>query len=200
MFLERGFDVDHSTLNRWVLAYAPLLEKRLRFFRKPHCGSIRIDETYVKIRGQWRYLYRAIDKHGNPVDFLLTAKRDLDAAKRFFRKMLKDQPLLAPDRIGTDGAKTFPAAIKACEEAGLLPQNPTRHVTKILQQGDWKRSFPGGAKHAESGLFPILRHSAANYQRLRGNALAPQRVRLCLWMDGARAEPFARNLLRTSIG
>jgi transposase-like protein len=135
MFLERGFDVDHSTLNRWVLAYAPLLEKRLRFFRKPHCGSIRIDETYVKIRGQWRYLYRAIDKHGNPVDFLLTAKRDLEAAKRFFRKMLKDQPLLAPDRIGTDGAKTFPAAIKAGEEAGLLPQNPTHHVTKILQQG-----------------------------------------------------------------
>jgi transposase-like protein len=84
MFLERGFEVDHSPLNRWVLAYAPLIEKRLRFFRKPHCGSIRIDATDVKIRGQWRYLYRAIDKHGNPVDFLLTAHRDLDAAKRFF--------------------------------------------------------------------------------------------------------------------
>jgi IS6 family transposase len=51
MFLERGFDVDHSTINRWVLAYAPLIEKRLRQFRRPHCGSIRIDETYVKIRG-----------------------------------------------------------------------------------------------------------------------------------------------------
>jgi transposase-like protein len=93
------------------LAYAPLIEKRLRFFRKPHCGSIRIDETYVKIRGHWRYLYRAIDKHGNPVDFLLTAKRDLQAAKRFFRKMLKDEPLLAPDRIGTDGAKHFPPSL-----------------------------------------------------------------------------------------
>ncbi len=90
MFLERGFEVDHSTINRWVLAYAPMIEKRLRQFRKPHCGSIRIDETYVKIRGQWKYLYRAIDKHGNPVDFLFTAKRDLSAAKRFFRKMLKD--------------------------------------------------------------------------------------------------------------
>lgn len=89
MFRERGFEVDHSTINRWVLAYAPVIEKRLRQFRRPHCGSVRIDETYVKIRGKWRYLYRAIDKHGNPVDFLLTAKRDLDAAKRFFRKMLK---------------------------------------------------------------------------------------------------------------
>ena len=56
LFLERGLEVDHSTLNRWVLAYAPLLERRLRAFRKPHCGSIRIDETYIKIRGQWRYL------------------------------------------------------------------------------------------------------------------------------------------------
>ena len=66
LFLERGLEVDHSTLNRWVLAYAPLIERRLRAFRKPHCGSIRVDETYIKIRGQWRYLYRAIDKHGTP--------------------------------------------------------------------------------------------------------------------------------------
>src|SRR5688572_5186143 len=58
LFRERGLAVDHSTLNRWVLAYAPLIERRLRAFRKPHCGSIRIDETYIKIRGQWRYLYR----------------------------------------------------------------------------------------------------------------------------------------------
>src|SRR4051812_47824187 len=95
LFLERGLGVDHSTLNRWVLAYAPLIEKRLRAFRKPHCGSIRVDETYIKVRGQWRYLYRAIDKHGTSVDFLLTARRDLDAAKRFFRKMLQEEPLLS---------------------------------------------------------------------------------------------------------
>src|SRR5215208_3965697 len=97
LFLERGLKVDHSTLNRWVLAYAPLIEHRLRTFRKPHCGSIRIDETYIKIRGQWRYLYRAIDKHGTPVDFLLTATRDRKAAKHFFPEILKDQPLLAPE-------------------------------------------------------------------------------------------------------
>src|SRR6187551_1095886 len=66
LFRERGLAVDHATLNRWVLAYAPLIERRLRAFRKPHCGSVRIDETYIKIRGQWRYLYRAIDKHGTP--------------------------------------------------------------------------------------------------------------------------------------
>ena len=94
MFLKRGFKVDHSTINRWVLTHAPLMEKRLRRFRRPHCGSVRIDETYVRIKGQWRYLYRSIDKHGNQLDFLRTAKRDLNAAKRFFRKMLQDAPLL----------------------------------------------------------------------------------------------------------
>jgi IS6 family transposase len=135
LFLERGVEVDHSTLNRWVLAYAPLIEKRLRQFRKPHCGSIRIDETYIKVRGEWRYLYRAVDKHGNPVDFLLTANRDLDAAKRFFRKMLADQPLLAPDRIDTDGASTYPHAIVAAKSDSLLPHAPLHYVTKHLQQG-----------------------------------------------------------------
>src|SRR3982750_2452988 len=135
LFLERGLEVDHSTLNRWVLAYAPLIERRLRTFRKPHCGSIRVDETYIKIRGQWRYLYRAIDKHGNPVDFLLTAKRDLEAAKRFFRKALKDQPLLSLDRIGTDGAGPYPPAIAEARKAGLLARTPLHYVTKHLQQG-----------------------------------------------------------------
>src|SRR4051812_24918396 len=128
LFRERGLAVDHATVNRWVLTYAPLIERRLRSFRKPHCGSIRIDETHIKIRGQWRYLYRAIDKHGTPVDFLLTAKR-------FFRKMLKDQPLLAPDRIGTDGTGPYPPAIAAARKEGLLPQDPLHYVTKHLQQG-----------------------------------------------------------------
>src|SRR4051812_15576725 len=135
LFLERGLEVDHSTLNRWVLAYAPLIEKRLRHFRKPHCGSVRIDETYIKIRGQWRYLYRAVDKHGTPVDFLLSARRDLDAAKRFFRKRLEGQPLRAPDRIGTDAAGPYPPAIAATHKAGLLARTPVHYVTKHLQQG-----------------------------------------------------------------
>src|SRR4051812_43288061 len=68
LFLERGLEVDHATLNRWALAYAPLIERRLRAFRKPLCGSVRTDEISVKVRGQWRYLYRALDKHGTPVD------------------------------------------------------------------------------------------------------------------------------------
>ncbi|GJD61757.1 IS6 family transposase ISMtsp2 [Methylobacterium frigidaeris] len=128
-------EVDHSTINPWVLSYAPAVERPLRQFRRPHCGSVRVDETYIKVRGQWRYLYRAIDKHGQAVDFLLTANRDLDGAKRFFRKLLVAEPLLAPDRIGTDGAGPYPPAIiESCKE-GLQPRTPIHHVTKHLQQG-----------------------------------------------------------------
>ncbi len=135
LLLERGLEVDHSTVNRWVLTYAPVIERRLRSFRKPYCGSIRVDETYVRIRGKWRYLYRAIDKRGEAVDFLLTAKRDLDAAKRFFRKALKEGPLLSPDRIGTVGAGIYPPALAAARKEGLLSQDPVHYVTKHLQQG-----------------------------------------------------------------
>eukprot|EP01035_Chromulina_nebulosa_P062574 gene62575-biopygen45590 len=130
MFQERGFKVDHSTINRWVLAHAPMIGKRLRQLRRPHCGSVRTDETYGRIGGKWRYLYRAIDKHGNPVDVLLTAKRALDAAKRFFRKMLKDHPLLSPNTLGADGANTFPSTTKSSVERGLLQPDPVHYGTK----------------------------------------------------------------------
>ena len=92
---ERGFTVDHSANNRWGHACAPMIEKRLRQFRRLHCGSARTDETYLNIGGKWHYLCLAIDKHRNPIDFLRMAKRDFGAAKRFFRKMLKDEPLLS---------------------------------------------------------------------------------------------------------
>ncbi len=77
----------------------------------------------------------AVDKHGEAVDFLLTARRDLEAAKRFFRKMLKNQLLLAPDQVGTDAAGPYPPAIVATRKAGLLPITPKHYVTKHLQQG-----------------------------------------------------------------
>ena len=84
-------------------------------------GRSEFDETYVKIRGKGRYVYRAIDKRGVPVDFLLTAKRDANAAKRFFRKMLKGQPLLALNKIGADAASVYPATISDAVNAGLIP-------------------------------------------------------------------------------
>ena len=148
---------------------APQIEKRLRQFRRPHCGSIRVDETYVKIRGKWRYLYRAVDKHGVPVDFLLTAKRDLDAAKRFFRKALKGQPLLAPKKIGTDGASVYPTAISDSVKAGLMPSNPTHRVSKHLQQGIESDHFHVKKNMPKIGGFrslPTARRTIAGFEAM----------------------------------
>jgi IS6 family transposase len=84
MMLERGLDVDHTTLYRWVQHYAPEMEKRRRWYWKPSMGySWRVDETYVKVKGEWTYLYRAIDNQGHTVDFYRSPMRNTQAAKRF---------------------------------------------------------------------------------------------------------------------
>lgn len=83
MMLERGVQVDHTTIYRWVQTYSPELDKRCRRHLKPTNDSWRVDETYVKVKGVWKYLYRAVDSAGNTLDFMLSAKRDTKAAKRF---------------------------------------------------------------------------------------------------------------------
>jgi putative transposase len=89
MMEEHGVEVDHATLNRWVLKYVPLLEREFRARKQPIGSSWRLDETYVKVKGSWKYLYRAVDKAGATVDFLLTVKRDRKAALRFLRKAMR---------------------------------------------------------------------------------------------------------------
>ena len=104
MMAERGLKVDHSTIARWVLAYAPKLEKRVKPQLKPTGDSWRVDETSIKVRGQWLYQYRAVDSVGNPLDFRLSARRDAQAAQAFFEKTLgaphtvAPRALLLPDR------------------------------------------------------------------------------------------------------
>ncbi len=82
MMRERGLEVDHVTVWRWVQCYAPEINKRIRPHLKLAGASYRIDETYVKVGKQWKYLYRALDKYGNTIEFMLSAKRDVSAAKR----------------------------------------------------------------------------------------------------------------------
>jgi len=86
---ERGVLVDHSSINRWAIRFLPLLEKVFRKHKCPVGGSWRMNETYIKIKGAWKYLYRAVDKQGQTVDFLLTEKRDKAAAMRFFEKAMR---------------------------------------------------------------------------------------------------------------
>jgi transposase-like protein len=83
---ERGVFVDHSSINLWTIRFLPLLEKVFRKYKRPVGESWRMDETYIKVKDVWKYLYRAVDKQGQTVDFLLTTKRDKTAAMRFFRK------------------------------------------------------------------------------------------------------------------
>ena len=106
---ERGVAVDHSTLNRWVIKYAPECEKQFRRRQHPVGRSWRVDETYVKIKGQWAYLYRAVDKNGQTVDFLLTPQRDKAAAEAFLRKAIRNQGL--PEKITIDQSGSTTAAI-----------------------------------------------------------------------------------------
>jgi putative transposase len=111
MMGERGVEVDHSTLNRWILKYVPLLEKEFAAHKRSVGSSWRLDETYVRVKGKWKYLYRAVDKTGATVDFLLTAKRDRKAALRFLRKASGRHGAPAKITIDKSGANT--AAIES---------------------------------------------------------------------------------------
>jgi putative transposase len=93
MMSERGVAVDHSTLNRWVIKYAPEIEKQIRRRQRAVGRSWRLDETYVKIKGEWTYRYRAVDKDRQTVDFLLTPQRDRAAALAFLQKAIRNQGL-----------------------------------------------------------------------------------------------------------
>jgi hypothetical protein len=99
MLLDRGVSVDHTTIFRWIQAYAAELEKRIRPHLRMSNGSWRVDETYVKVKGRWIYLYRAVDSRGQKIAFLLSAKRDAEAAKRFFRKALAQPHTVNPRTI-----------------------------------------------------------------------------------------------------
>ena len=101
---ERGISVDHATLNRWVVRYSPLIAKEAKKRKQPVAGSWRMDETYIKVKGQWIYLYRAIDKYGNTVDFMLSQQRDEAAATAFFKQAIDDNGLPSKVVIDKSGA------------------------------------------------------------------------------------------------
>ena len=134
MMQERGVEVDHSTLNRWVLKYVPLLDQQFRARKRPVGSSWRMDETYVRIKGTWKYLYRAVDKAGATVDFLLTAKRDRKAALRFLRKAMGQNG--APEKITIDKSGANTAAIESYNkdhEAGIEIRQ-VKYLNNIVEQ------------------------------------------------------------------
>jgi transposase-like protein len=117
MLLDHGVAVDHTIIFRWIQAYAVELEKRLRPHLRMSNGSWRVDETYVKVKGRWMYLYRAVDSRGQTINFLLSAKREADAAKRFFRKALGQPHTVNPRTITVDKNAAYPVLVPECDGA-----------------------------------------------------------------------------------
>ncbi|WP_143327192.1 IS6 family transposase [Paraburkholderia hospita] len=134
MMAERGIDVDHSSVHRWVIKLVPLFEKAFRKHKRPVGNSWRVDETYVKVRGQWKYLYRAVDKAGDTVDFLLRAHRDKVAARRYFEKAINRNG--EPETITVDKSGANLAALEALNADRPTPikVRQSKYLNNVVEQ------------------------------------------------------------------
>jgi transposase-like protein len=129
MMAERGISVDHATIHRWVIRYSPEGLERFNSRKRAVTGKWHIDETYIKVRGQWRSLYRAIDSNGDTVEFWFSDRRNRAAAKRFLSRALKRHG--RPERIVIDGSQTNREAILSCDTIDRLQDRSRRHLTPI---------------------------------------------------------------------
>jgi transposase-like protein len=163
MMAERGISVDHATIHRWIIRYSPELLERFNARKRAVTGRWHMDETCIKVRGRWRYLYRAIDSNGDTVEFWFSEQRDLTAAKCFLNKALKRHG--RPERIVIDGSQTNREAIRSCDTADRL-QN-----------------------RSQSDLKPIrIRQSAYLNNRIEQDHRAiKRRIRLMLGFKSARS-------------
>ncbi len=138
MMAERGVEVDHSTIMRWVHQYSPEIEKKVRRHLRPTNNSWRVDETYVKVKGEWKYFYRAVDSNGDTIDFVLSAKRDQEAANRFFKKALNSNHNQIPRVITVDKNPAYPPAIDKLKNDKILPINvgirQIKYLNNIIEQ------------------------------------------------------------------
>jgi putative transposase len=134
LMLERGVPVDHSTINRWVIKYSPQLEAAFHRRKRLVWVSWRMDETYIKVKGEWYYLYRAVDKTGQTIDFLLTEQRDERAAKRFLTKAIRRHGV--PETITIDGSAANEAAITSYnEEHGTaIGIRQVKYLNNVVEQ------------------------------------------------------------------
>ncbi|BEM41300.1 hypothetical protein SME10J_50270 (plasmid) [Serratia marcescens] len=186
MMAERGIIVDHSTLHRWVIRLVPLLDKAFRRHKRPVGRRWRMDETYIKIKGQWKYLYRAVvDTAGQTIDFLLAARRDTAAALRFFRKAIRHHGEPEVVTIDKSGANT--AALRALnankpeEESITVRQN--KYLNNLVEQDHRnikRRTRPmlgfnlfRRAQTLLAGIELVVMIRKGQYQHPHGDGLSP---------------------------
>ena len=139
ILVERGVTVDHATLNRWVVKFAPLIAARAQARKRPTVSSWRMDETYIKVKGRWTYLYRAVDRDGQTLDFMLSERRDLAAARRFFKRAIGSNG--APDRVVIDksganlaGLQAVNAILKFSGGGRTVEIRQVKYLNNILEQ------------------------------------------------------------------
>ena len=166
---ERGVSVDHSSINRWAIRFLPLIEKMARKHKRPVSGSWRMDETYIKVKGVWKYLYRAVDKQGKTVDFQLATKRDMAAAKRFFDKAMGANG--DPNKV--DGQERRPQGGHGCGQR--LPRRTDPGAPSEIPQ-QHRRAGPsrhqeGDQADAQLQIVSVCRLRARRY---RANAHDPE--------------------------
>jgi putative transposase len=132
----RGAVIDHSTLQRWIKRFVPLIDKQVRKRKKPVGLSWRMDETYIKLNGCWIYLYRAVDSLGNTIEFLLRKRRDKAAAKAFFRKAFKNNDI--PDKVNIDKSGSNKSALNNANDNLLENEKieiiQNKYLNNIMEQ------------------------------------------------------------------
>ena len=138
MMRERGLEVDHSTVFRWVQRHAPEINKRVRQHLKMSGTSYRVGETYIKVGKTCKYLYRAVDKGGQTIEFMLSAKRDVSVAKRFFKKVMKAEHRRLPFSISVDKNAAYPDAFSASQEDRVVPPDcklrRVKYLNNVIEQ------------------------------------------------------------------
>jgi transposase-like protein len=149
MMAERGVDVSHTTILRWVQPYVPEFEKRWNRYARPVGTSWRVDETYIRVRGRWTYLYGAVDRQGLTVDFLLSEHRDIAAAKRFFIRAIERHS--APERITLDGYPATHVAVAELTKSGVL-----RSQTKVRTSKYLNNLVEQDHRRVKQHLYPML--------------------------------------------
>jgi len=192
--MERALKLERSTIYRWVQEYAPEINKHTKPYLKMTCDSWKCDETYIKIKGEWHYLYRTMDKQGNTLDWMLSKHRNKKAVKRFFKKLLGNKHIVNPRVINVDKSPTFPPALNE-----LQKENHASSETKLRAIKYLNNSVENDHKFTKSKLryrqwyqsFNTARNTLAGMETLR--MIQKGQVRY-IGKDVIKQNQFVRNL------
>jgi transposase-like protein len=198
MMAERGIVVSHTTILRWVIRYVPEFEKRWNRFARPVNTSWRVDETYINIRGKWNYLYRAVDKHGKTVDFLLRPDRTIAAAQAFFRKALSTTLPRWPRKVALDSNRQSNSALRLLRREHpkwkYVQVRSSQYLNNLIEQAHRaiKRrcACMGGCKSFGTAAVTLAGIELAHRIRKRQFSLGRGRYRNC----GSLKQLWARAL------